>query len=131
MNFRVENSSASCIDNIITNTFIPGALSGIIVEDISDHFPVFYVLPKSNRQPHQRQYDVPHPRSHTFTKDNVKNLSMNLANTDWTNLFSDEDPTNAAHILENVINEQVEITCPPSKHKQKKQRSINLGFQSG
>jgi len=36
------------IDNILTNQLAPGPLTGIIISDISDHLPVFYI-PKNNR----------------------------------------------------------------------------------
>ena len=43
---RVTNSSATVIDSIFTNTFssqVGESLQGILLTDISDHYPVFYI----------------------------------------------------------------------------------------
>ena len=77
---RVTQSSFSCIDNIITNKFFSDLVAGPIVEDISDHFPVFYAFP----------YELSnHKRKTTYEKvfrdlsnDNIIKLNSNLSKTD-------------------------------------------------
>ena len=44
---RITNSSATLIDNIFTNQFSSQqSLQGILLTDISDHYPVFYIAKK-------------------------------------------------------------------------------------
>ena len=40
---RIDTHSASCIDNIIMSNIFPCSEAGILLEDISDHFPIIYV----------------------------------------------------------------------------------------
>ena len=41
---RIGNRSATIIDHILTNILDDNFDTGIIISDISDHFPVFYVI---------------------------------------------------------------------------------------
>ena len=45
---RITDSSFSLIDNIFTNNFNSDISSGLFVNDISDHFPVFQISKKYN-----------------------------------------------------------------------------------
>ena len=40
---RYTSTSATLIDNIMTNVFDDAIVSGILVSDVSDHLPVFYM----------------------------------------------------------------------------------------
>ena len=42
---RITSTCASCLDNIITNAPPNPLSSGVLIEDISDHFPVFCQIP--------------------------------------------------------------------------------------
>jgi hypothetical protein len=45
---RVTSHSATLIDNIFTNCFQQNTLNGLILNDISDHFPVFAYFKKDS-----------------------------------------------------------------------------------
>ena len=45
---RIDANSASCIDNIILNKIFQNSEAGILLDDTSDHFPVFYSLKHSS-----------------------------------------------------------------------------------
>ena len=50
---RITNSSATLIDNIFTNQFssqLGESLQGILLTDISDHYPVFYIAKKKKKK---------------------------------------------------------------------------------
>ena len=58
---RVTPTSATCIDNIITNKVYQNSEAGIIFDDISDHFGIFYAIPNfviSNNQRKRTQHNV-------------------------------------------------------------------------
>ena len=40
---RYRAQSATLIDNVITNKYLGQLLSGILLNDFSDHFPIFFV----------------------------------------------------------------------------------------
>ena len=70
--------SASCIDNIIVSKLIPTIHSGIIIEDVSDHFPVFYCFSEQT----QKNQTLPHRprlahRSQIFPRKMLINLRIN------------------------------------------------------
>ena len=41
---RISNTSATLIDNVFTN-ILPSPKSGILLTDISDHLPIFMIMP--------------------------------------------------------------------------------------
>ena len=43
---RIANQCHSIIDNIYTNSINEDIISGVIIADISDHFPIFSILQK-------------------------------------------------------------------------------------
>ena len=47
---RITAHSASLIDNILTNNLPVNTKSGILFTDISDHLPVFMLLPESDEE---------------------------------------------------------------------------------
>ena len=115
---RIGPSSATCIDNIIMNRVNKNFCSGIIVEDVSDHFPVFYSFQlnesrtstKSSKQ-HVRQF------KHNFSKQNLDNLRSQLSDLDWSTITCTEDPVIAASLFNKTISETVEVACPRTKMK--------------
>ena len=42
--YRITKYSATLIDNIFTNDLITDKLSGFIINDLSDHLPVFSII---------------------------------------------------------------------------------------
>ena len=43
---RITNQCNSIIDNIYTSSINEDMISGVIIADISDHFPIFSILQK-------------------------------------------------------------------------------------
>ena len=74
------------IDHILTNNPAPEILSGVIVSDISDHFPVFVELPVKKKQK-KTKVKV----SHNFTKYNMENFRKNLSRLDWKIVMDSDD----------------------------------------
>ena len=107
---RVTQSSSSCIDNIITNTFFSHLVSGPIIDDISDHFPVFYAFPSSQPNPTNRiTFDKVF---RDYSKDNIDKLNSNLSTIDWCEVLCDSDPSSASIALKNIIDDEIDKTCP-------------------
>ena len=81
---RVIETSATLIDNIFT-TLQPFPDSGIIISDISDHFPVFAKANLGRNPPVNNANDY----FRVCTPDNVLKLAEALSLTDWSEVISD------------------------------------------
>ena len=82
---RVTNSSATIIDNIFTNNHNAtlDAFQGILVTDISDHFPIFHIGTTNKKEPIDR-FIV----KRTFNEKNKNSFIENIGKVDWNNLIS-------------------------------------------
>lgn len=114
---RVD-TSATCIDNIITNEVSSHSVSGIIVEDVSDHFPIFYCFPSKSSSKY-RDKNVTLQQFNDYSQKNVKKLSKNLSKRDWSDLISEQNPSLAADLLNSIISDEINSTCPPISIKRK------------
>ena len=108
---RVTPTSASCLDNIITNKIFPNSFSGIFIEDISDHFPVFYCYPSETPRIKNDQTNKPTVPHYNLSKDNIKALQDKLKMQDWNEILAEDDPSIAAVLLTNVISDFLDQTC--------------------
>ena len=78
---RITDHSATLIDNILTNTFYDNQLSGIIVDDLSDHLPVFYINRTSVIK--NKKTDYIYKNTRQINDENLNKFSSKLQNTDW------------------------------------------------
>ena len=53
---RITNQCHSIIDNIYTNSINEDIISGVIIADISDHFPIFGILQKDIHKKETEQF---------------------------------------------------------------------------
>jgi hypothetical protein len=96
---RITPNSASLIDNIFINSNdIPNNLSGILLNDISDHFPVFFIK-FGKQQSNQDSYTT--KRSHT--KINKDNFTKAISEADWKPILENLDP----QISYNLFHEKI------------------------
>ena len=98
--------SASCIDNIIVSKLIPTIHSGIIIEDVSDHFPVFYCFSEQTQKHTKAKPNSSPPSSScpsftNFSKENVDKLKNKLNEHDWEDFLLIPNPSDAAASLNN------------------------------
>ena len=78
---RITDHSATLIDNIFTNMFDDNQLSGIIIDDLSDHLPVFYINRENIIKLKTTEYVYKNMRQ--INEENLSNFSLKLQNTDW------------------------------------------------
>ena len=80
---RCQNNSATLIDNLLTNEIKDNYVCGILLSDISDHFPTFHIL-----------YEAVEPSSpkficsRSFSQSNVDNFTNSLRNLSWNDVLS-------------------------------------------
>ena len=106
---RVDALSASCIDNIITNKIEPQSKAGVIIEDISDHFPVFFY---TSDNPIAKPIPSNEFKFRDFSKGNLSKLKAAVAQLDWNGVYSDSDPCKGTEIMLKAINDTLDATCP-------------------
>ena len=118
---RISPNSSSCIDNIITNKIDPHITAGVLIEDTSDHFPVFCCLPDfsvSSRKSPKTKVSF-----QDFSKNNLSKLNVALAETNWDCVYNAPDPNTATEHLQKIISDTLDITCP-FKTKTIKNRTV-------
>merc|ERR1712208_254324 len=95
-------SSATLIDNIFTNDHINlnTALKGILVTDISDHYPVFYV-----DQPLKEIETDIWISKRKYSVQNKTKFNRALSSVDWIRLCDDNNTNNSFELFHNKLRE--------------------------
>ena len=98
---RVQKNSATLIDNIFINN-INGTfdLSGILYTDVSDHFPVFYML-KNVKQ----SKDPCYIEKRLYTAANLEKVAYRLLEVNWDSVMSTNQTQEAYSVFHNQLTE--------------------------
>ena len=76
----------SLIDHILTNSVTQEINSGVIITDISDHFPVFIELPSMHTKCKIKVNPL-----HNFSRVNLEKFRDNLSHLDWANVIDQSE----------------------------------------
>jgi hypothetical protein len=90
---RFGKNSSTLIDNILTNKPRDATLSGIMISDISDHLPVFYLSKKKSIDKTPRHKYI---TTQIINDQNIAALKNNLSSTEWSDVLCC-DNTNTAY----------------------------------
>ena len=115
---RIDVSSATCIDNIITSKLFPSSEAGIIIDGLSDHFPVFYSITDPSYK-RKRNAMNDHFTYRDFSEENMATLNNDLSRVNWDNITSEEDPNLAAAQFNDILSTQINLACPLKTRKAK------------
>ena len=108
---RITKESATLIDNILTSEITSTIKSGILLSDVTDHFPIFcfvdYNLIKNkgkteNRYCYRRKID-----GHS-----VENFKTELTHICWNDVISCNNVTDAYDLFLNKFSELFNNHCP-------------------
>ena len=84
---RITNQCHSIIDNIYTNSINEDIISGVIIADIGDHFPIFSILQKDiNKKETEQFFNL-----RTNSEGNISKLNCLLALESWHLVFGAND----------------------------------------
>ena len=110
---RVTQQTATLIDNIITNMHEYPVTSGILYNDISDHFPVFnfYSMERSKREKYTTVY------RRKASSENINKLNIKIQNLNWDEGYTDSDPCTAYDTFLNILESQIKECLPLKKIK--------------
>ena len=120
---RITETSISLIDNIFTND-PPNAIdSGALINDISDHFPVFTI---TKRPPpiHSPPLGPSHARrARQFKPGNIKGFSQALSIANWNSVLDDSNADSAFNKFHDRISRLLDIHCPIKTNKLSKRKT--------
>ena len=85
---KINNVNNTLIDNIFTNQFNPGAMSGNLTIGISDHLPSFVIIPNSESNHLPKKHNIYIRDKKKF---NRNDFILDLLEIDWTRTIKVED----------------------------------------
>lgn len=104
---RIQGNSETLLDNIFTNTIEQVTDCRVILDDTSDHLPIFISYKESVKRAVQQ---VMYSR---LTKEtNIESLRTELCRVDWTGVMSSNDPNDSYLIFINIFTAIYDRTCP-------------------
>ena len=106
---RVTKTTATAIDHIITDAIFKNKMtSGIIKADITDHFPIFTILEKYNKNPPEKTKIM----KRDFTEENIHTFEFLLKNIDWNRFLPLDSPNLAYDNFLKIFSDLYDITFP-------------------
>ena len=114
---RVTEHSATLLDTNIIITNITGYCmkSGVLYNDISDHFPVSNLLHIDSKITKKYEYIF----KRTNTAKNIEKLNIELKNEKWDDVFIDENPDSAYDTFLSILTSLINKCLPLKKSNEK------------
>ena len=91
---RITSHTATLIDNIFTNQLSDNVFNGIVLNDLSDHLPIFACFYKDFK-PHCQQKVF----RRSFSEYNINTFRECLSEINWTNRFNGLDANNSYDVF--------------------------------
>ena len=107
---RISRTIATCLDQIYTNSTNVKFDSGILLNQISDHFPVFTITSHSYKKSKNSFI-----YSRNITDEKIENFNTLLRNIEWDNVLREEHPETAFNNFLLKFNEIHELIFPIQK----------------
>lgn len=109
---RVNNKTATLIDNIFTNKHLENDSAGIVITDLSDHFGIYHItkIETINEKP---KYIT----TRTLKEKNITNFKNSLLNTDFSLTLNTNCANTAYNNFLNTITIKLDETCPKKTRK--------------
>ena len=111
---RIKQQSATLIDHIWSNKICNKYSAGIIIDSLSDHFPVFYI-----EEGRQEKVQLPDKYTRKINSKTIPAFCELLKSASWKNVINEENPNIAFDNFFEIINESRDISFPSIKAKQK------------
>ena len=122
---RVTSQTASLIDNILSNALLVSHTAGILVADISDHYPVFCVS------------ETPNPingteiiRYRAFTENNKQSFRQAIFDADWHSILNEPHAQQAYTSFAQILGDAFD-SCFPIKERPRTRTDSNPWLTRG
>lgn len=109
---RITAHCATLIDNIFTNYMENSLVSGLLLNDISDHLPVF-VIHDCNCGKEKEDHIINHRRIRT--DESINAFRNDLTAQNWNNLYEERDIDKAYETFLNTFQSLYDKNCPIKK----------------
>ena len=109
---RVTNHTATLIDNIFCN-INPLPESGIVLSDISDHYPIFTVIPSPFKTASNTLMDS----CRKITPNKLAKLKDSLSEVDWSEVYNTLDTNASYDIFMRILTSHLDMHIPVVKNK--------------
>jgi hypothetical protein len=111
---RITRHTQTLIDNIFTNEIIRPIETGILINDISDHLPIYVMIKQDNSQFKASMVTNSILKRRKIDNESLLNLKNHLQNTDWNPILdtSLRDVNTAYKIFLDKFVEAYNIFCP-------------------
>ena len=111
---RIKHLSATLIDHIWTNKVCNSYNSGIIINSLSDHFPVFYIENIKQAKP-----VLPDKITRNINPETISTFCTILKSTKWTTVIGENKPELAFDNFFDIFNLARDLSFPEIIVKQK------------
>ena len=105
---RITERSATVLDHISTTHQDTSYNTGIIIESISDHFPVFFTRNLKRNKPLNSNPQ----KTRIFNEKNINNFKDKLSNSNWNEILDQKNPTLAFNNFFDIINTNFNNSFP-------------------
>ena len=109
---RIKNQSATLIDHIWTNKLCNIYKSGIIINSLSDHFPVFYI-----EEGRHKKTELPDKLTRKINSITIPAFCDLLKSASWRNVINENNPETAFNNFFETFNSARDISFPEIKTK--------------
>lgn len=117
---RITTHGATLIDNIFTNNMEWNSMSGLLINDISDHLPVFLVYECKYRKIKDSNCSN---GKRVRTEESITTLKNELLKQNWNIVYEEDDTDKAYETFLNKFNSLYDKNCP-IKHFSRKQKHL-------
>ena len=128
---RITSHCATLIDNIFTNVLDNNIISGLLINDITDHLPVFIVY---NCNYNKTSKDIRPQYRRVRTEESMIALENNLIAYDWDSIYKENDVNIAYDKFGKSFKQLYDKNCPvredSRKNKHKNDPWISKGLQN-
>ena len=124
---RITAHKALLIDNIFTNNTLDHFISGLFLNDISDHLPIFSIIFGYKQNVEKDKYFTFRDKSST----NIEKFKLQLGAVNWADLPGYQDPNQAYGNFLKKYMSIYNLCFPLKKVKAKKQALRKPWFTKG
>ena len=110
---RINNNSATIIDNIFTNVSTEQIFAAVIMatKAYSDHFPIFAILKNVSREKNDNTVV-----KIIFCQKNIAKFNKYLKHADWNQVYSSNDTSESYTLFHTIVNTVFNTVFPEIKY---------------
>ena len=121
---RITEYSATLIDNIFSNNLYERISNELLINDISDHLPVFSITKEIQKAVHKTRYMF---KRNTTMTDAISLFCHDLDQQNWETVLQTDDVNQAYNSFIDIIKTLFNKNCPVKRIVIKIISMINLG----